>query len=752
MGKFEPPIRPAYTGSVSDNLTAVARKHVLPTHYLRRDSEGNPIETPEEMFQRVARNVAMAEAVGEEELTLSVAPGALSLDAVGGDRLARELFGSESPPDSRREVVVDETTVAAFSYDTLYPNLPSGAAESVDEVEDTFVDAMTSLGFVPNSPALSNAGTPTQQLASCFVLAPSGTVSSVMETVSNAARILKSGGGIGYALGDLPTFLDGDNDGEAPSFPLRVLELLDRLPNSVLQSGRRQGAQIGVLPIHHPAAVEFIHAKTPEWSQRWVLNGFSGSLRDSVLSSVSYDPQDHLRNVSTGFLSNFNLSVGLTDRFISALATGDSFELRDPRSGEPVQTSPRLAELYNRYELGGHVAIGEPLELPAPTLWRRLVAAAHKGGEPGILFLDRLQRDHSIPSNVKAYESIRATDPCGVQPLTESESCPLGHVNLSTIVADSAPTWTHQFDETATAAVADFLADALDWETLNRRIDTGVRFLDNAVTMSVHPLSETAQRVRRLRKIGLGVMGLAHLLPQLGVKYGTPVGNEVARQVVAHVNRRSTQASHQLASEKGTFPLWSESKYADPTAHSEWFRRHTGCDPDEWSGGYPVRNHKTTGVAPCGTTSIVGRTSGGCEPIYKAFYRRSMHSGDHRVADMIDEYIRYTLKTNNIDTGQVLAEAKEQDTEGLSGLSSVPNRLAELIMTAHELTPEQHVDVQCACQRGVDAAVSKTCNLPAESTRADVSRVFWRAYRGGAKGITVYRDGGRSNQILTSSE
>jgi ribonucleoside-diphosphate reductase alpha chain len=750
MEGFELPIRPSLTESVTDALTTVARERILPTHYLQRDDEGNPIETPAEMFQRVARNVAVAEAVAEGELTLSVTPRELSLNAVGSNRLVQELFGSESPPDSRREVVVDETTVAAFPYDTLYPKLHVGAAERVDEAEAAFLDAMTSLGFVPNSPALSNAGTATQQLASCFVLAPKGTVPSVMETASDAARVLKSGGGVGYALGDLPTFLDGDSNGRIPSFPLRVLGLLDRLPNSVLQSGRRRGAQIGVLPVHHPAAVEFIHAKMPEWSAQWQLNSLGSSLGNAVPSALAAeDPPDHLRSVTTAFLSNFNLSIGLTDRFMSALAAGESLALRKPGSDEPVRTTPRLAELYERYDLGDYVAVGEPLRLPAAELWERLVAAAHKSGEPGVVFVDRLQQDHSIPGGTEPWELVRATDPCGVQPLTEYESCPLGHVNLSTVVADNAPTWSGGTDETATAAVADFLSDALDWERLNHLVDTGIRFLDDAVTMSVHPLAETARRVGRLRKVGLGVMGLAHLFVQLGVKYGTPVGNEIARQVVAHVNRRSTQASHRLAMEMGAFPLWSESKYAEPTAHPEWFRRHTGCDPDEWTEGYRVRNHKTTGVAPCGTTSIVGGTSGGCEPIYEAFYRRSMRTGDNHVAEMIDEYVRYALEANGISPRRVLAEANEHAGVGLGDLPSVPNRLAELVVTAHELTPVEHVDAQCACQRGVDAAVSKTCNLSADSTQADVEKVIWRAYRNRAKGITVYRDSGRSNQVLT---
>jgi len=753
MSGFDPPARPTPTGSVSDALTTVARDYVLPTHYFQRDDEGNPIETPVEMFRRVARNVAMAEAVAEEDLTLSVTPEALSFDAVGSNRLARKLFGSDTLHGGRREVVVDETTVAVFPYETLYPRLPLNVARRVEEAEAEFFDAMTSLGFVPNSPALSNAGTSTQQLASCFVLAPRGPVPSVMETTTEAALILKSGGGVGYALGYLPTFLDDDPNGRVATFPLRVLGLLDRLPDSVLQSGRRRGAQIGVLPVYHPAIVEFIHAKVPKWSARWQLNGLgSVPLEDSSSTLIDDDQPDHLRNVPTTFLSNFNLSIGVTDQFMSALAADELFTLREHKSGDPVRTTPSLANLYERYNLGNHVEVGEPLQLPAVELWERFTAAAHTSGEPGVLFLDRLQRDHSIPGGAEEWESICATDPCGVQPLTEYESCPLGHVNLSTVVAESGPTWSGQNDEVVETAVADFLSDALDWEMLNRRIDTGIRFLDNTITMSVHPLTATAQRVEKLRKVGLGVMGLAHLLVQLGIKYGSPVGNEVTRQVVSHVNRRSTEASHQLAAERGTFPLWSESKYSEPTAHPEWFRRHTGCDPSEWPDGYPVRNHKTTGVAPCGTTSIVGGTTGGCEPIYEAFYRRSMRTGDHRATEMVDEYFQYALDTNGIDPQRVIAEANNHTDFNLYDLPSVPNRLAELVVTAHEVTPKEHVNVQCACQRGVDSAVSKTCNLPAEATQEDVNRIILQAYHNGAKGITVYRDGGRSNQVLNSGE
>jgi ribonucleotide reductase alpha subunit/DNA-binding transcriptional regulator WhiA len=308
---------------------------------------------------------------------------------------------------------------------------------------------------------------------------------------------------------------------------------------------------------------------------------------------------------------------------------------------------------------------------------------------------------------------------CGEQPLEEYEACNLGHINLSTLAGMDAPDWRVWYDEHGDeyddieSAIDAFLEEAIDFEEFDHRIEWGTRFLENVVTMSDFPIEEIETKVSEMRKIGLGVMGLAQLYIQLGVRYGSDAGNEIARQLMVHINHESKWTSHELAEVRDSFDEWDKSKYADPTEYREWFEHQTGLDADDWEDGFPIRNHNTTTIAPTGTTSMVGNTTGGCEPIYNVAYYKNVSDdvqGDEMLVEFDDYFLR-TLEANGIDVEAVKDEAKEQmatnEFAGVEGLETVPDAIGELFVITSDLAGKQHAAVQCACQEGVDSAISK---------------------------------------------
>ncbi len=352
---------------------------------------------------------------------------------------------------------------------------------------------------------------------------------------------------------------------------------------------------------------------------------------------------------------------------------------------------------------------------------------------------------------------------CGEQPLEEYEACNLGHINLSTLAATDAPDWrvwsAEHAEEYASQedAIIAFLEEAIDWEEFDRRIEMGTRFLENVVTMSDFPVEKIEETVREMRKIGLGIMGLAQLYIQLGMKYGSDPANEVARQLMTHINHRSKWASHELALERGSFAEWENSKYANPTEYREWFEHQTGLNADNYAeSGFKIRNHNTTTIAPTGTTSMVGNTTGGCEPIYNVAYYKNVSDdvqGDEMLVEFDDYFLR-VLEANDIDVEEVKQEAQEQMAnnvfDGVESLSTVPNSISELFVTTGDLSAKEHASIQTACQEGVDSAISKTVNAPNDSTAEDAKEVFEYIYDNGGKGVTYYRDGTRSKQVLTT--
>ncbi|WP_096593281.1 adenosylcobalamin-dependent ribonucleoside-diphosphate reductase [Halorubrum ezzemoulense] len=773
----ELPIKRTTGETMEERLTGNAYQNILPARYLRKNADGEPIEDQEELFDRVARNVALAEAVFEAEnqgVEVTVTPDQLKPDHPRRDELAEDVFGAGTTADDDAEATLTAHNVNKFAYETVVPELPDGVRDHVEATAETFRQGMESLSFMPNSPTLMNAGDELQQLSACFVDSPGDDITDIHQTAKEAAEVFQSGGGMGYAFWKLRPYGDSvGSPGGIASGPITFMRTFDQMCETIAQGGARRGAQMGVMRISHPDVIQFIHAKNKDVSLAHSLrlndpddfthNSFADALEEArELIDEDGKVPEHLRNAVEGHLSNFNISVGVTDDFMEALANDEEFTFTNPRTEEPHVATPETKELYDMFGLGEHVEVGEELSVPAAEIWDHMIQGAHENGEPGVVYLERINKEHSFDVEEHPEHQILATNPCGEQPLEEYEACNLGHINLSTLADLDAPDWRVWSDEHAdeydseAAAVEAFLEEAIDFEEFEERIAYGTRFLENVVTMSDFPVDEIEEKVRDMRKIGLGIMGLAQLYVQLGVRYGSESGNEIARQLMTHINHESKLASHDLAEERGTFNDWADSKYANPTEHRDWFEHFTGLDADEWADGFPIRNHNTTTIAPTGTTSMIGNTTGGCEPIYNVAYYKNVSDdvqGDEMLVEFDDYFLR-TLEANDVDVEAVKREAQAQMAEnafdGVEGLDTVPDAIGELFVVTGDLSAKDHAGVQVACQKGVDSAISKTVNAPNDSTLGDAKEVFEYIYENGGKGVTYYRDGTRSKQVLTT--
>nr|WP_158855175.1 LAGLIDADG family homing endonuclease [Halorhabdus sp. CUG00001] len=972
------------------------------------------------------------------------------------------------------------------------------------------------------------------------------TVADNHEYVASSVVSHNSGGGMGYAFWKLRPYGDAvGSTGGIASGPITFMRTFDQMCETIAQGGARRGAQMGVMRVSHPDVIQFIHAKNKDVSLANTLRlndpddfthtSFADALEEAreLIDDEGRVPE-HLRNAVEGHLSNFNISVGITDDFMDALEAGEEFTFTNPRTGEAHIVTEETKELYDMFGLGEYVTVGEELSVPAEELWDDIVEGAHENGEPGVIYLERVNKEHSFDVEANPDHQILATNPCvtgetlistenglvpaeelyeqgvaqdvvvdgrlsedrvkeassvfktgekdvyeltteegyelrltadhrvmaddgwieagnlepgdtvhvqnqkgefgqhgsaeegrvlgwlvgdghlkngeeravlnfydedaeiseqfsedvnevvreptgnadyeigvndvsrnddyrgaqaieqrirstrlyeyaqeaglvedklqvpdavmrgseemargflqalfsadgsvqgnvekgvsvrltstdvamlkdvqrlllnfgifskiyeerhepglqempdgnggtaeyerqadhdlliskddllrfrneigflldsknetlddrldaydrgpysesfdatvesvvhdgheavydltepethsfvanglvthncGEQPLEEYEACNLGHINLSTVADTDAPDWRVWADRHAEEyddfddAVEAYLDEAIDFAELDHRIAMGTRFLENVVTMSDFPVTEIEEKVRNMRKIGLGIMGLAQLYIQLGVKYGSDEADEIARQVMQHINYESKWASHELAEERGSFAEWDDSKYADPTEYDEWFEHYVGEDAEDWTEGFAIRNHNTTTIAPTGTTSMVGNTTGGCEPVYNVAYYKNV-SDDVQGEEMLvefDDYFLRVLEENDIDVEAVKREAQEQmatnEFDGVEGLSTVPDAIGELFVTTGDLSPKQHASIQCALQDGVDSAISKTVNAPNDSNVEDAKDVFEYIYEHGGKGVTYYRDGTRSKQVLTT--
>ncbi|RLM47189.1 adenosylcobalamin-dependent ribonucleoside-diphosphate reductase [Haloarcula sp. Atlit-47R] len=771
------PIKRTDGDTIEERLTGNAYHNILPARYLRKDANGDLIEEPEDLFDRVAKNIALAEAVFEankQDIDVYVSPDQLKPDHPRRDELADEVFGKGTSVDDDVETELSVYNVNKFAYETIVPELPEGVREHVKATADAFQEQMEQLSFMPNSPTLMNAGDELQQLSACFVDSPADDIDDIHQTAKEAAQVFQSGGGMGYAFWKLRPYGDpvGSTGGIA-SGPITFMRTYDQMCETIAQGGARRGAQMGVMRVSHPDVIQFIHAKNKDVSLAETLrlndpddfthNSFAEALEEAreLIDDDGKVPK-HLRNAVEGHLSNFNISVGVTDDFMEALKAGEEFTFTNPRTGDAHIVTEETKELYDMFGLGEHVEVGEELSIPAEELWDDIVEGAHENGEPGVIYLERVNKQHSFDVEEHPDHEILATNPCGEQPLEEYEACNLGHINLSTLAATDAPDWRVWSDRHADeydsieAAIDAFLEEAIDWDEFDRRIELGTRFLENVVTMSDFPVEKIEQKVREMRKIGLGIMGLAQLYIQLGVAYGTEEANEIARQTMRHINHGSKATSHELAEERGVFSEWENSKYANPTDYPDWFEKQTGEDAEDWADGYPIRNHNTTTIAPTGTTSMIGNTTGGCEPIYNVAYYKNVSDdvqGDEMLVEFDDYFLR-ALEDNDIDVEAVKQEAQEQmannEFDGVDGLTTVPDAIGELFVTTGDLSAKQHAGIQVACQEGVDSAISKTVNAPNDSTTEDAAEVFEYIYDHGGKGVTYYRDGTRSKQVLTT--
>jgi ribonucleoside-diphosphate reductase alpha chain len=565
-------------------LTENALK-VLHARYLIKDEKGRVIETPENMFRRVARNIANAERL--------------------------------------------------YSEDSAY-------------WEEKFYELMTSLKFLPNSPTLMNAGKSMGQLAACFVLPVEDSMISIFDSLKNAALILQSGGGTGFSFSRLRPRADiVKSTGGIASGPVSFMKIYNTATEVIKQGGARRGANMGILRVDHPDILEFIKVKR-----------------------------------SHGELINFNISVAVTDEFMDALKNDREYNLINPRSGEVAGS------------------------LKAKIVFDELVESAWLTGDPGLIFIDRINRANPTPH----IGLIESTNPCGEQPLLPYEACVLGSMNLSKYVKTED---RRQKTE-----------NKIDWDMLGKDINTAVRFLDDSIDVNIYPLPDIERMHKGNRKIGLGVMGWADMLILLGIPYNHKEAFELARKVMKFIRDKSREASAELAEKRGVFPNFKGSIYDAPDMPK-------------------VRNATTTTIAPTGTLSTIADCSSGIEPVFAIAYKRLVL--DTELYE-INKYFVETAKKRGFFSEDIMKRIFKAGM--IRGIREIPVDVKRLFKTALEIPPEDHIEMQAAFQEYTDNAVSKTINLSGRAKKEDVARAYLLAYEKGVKGITVFRYGSKMGTLV----
>jgi ribonucleoside-diphosphate reductase alpha chain len=519
------------------------------------------------------------------------------------------------------------------------------SAAVANEWQARYFEALDSLDFLPNSPTLMNAGTAVGQLSACFVLPVEDSMAGIFESLKLMALIQQAGGGTGFSFSRLRP--KGDlvaTSGGTASGPVSFMEVFDCATENIRFGGRRRGANIGVLRVDHPDIEEFVAAK-----------------------------------LESGHFRNFNLSVAVPDSFLEAAERKQSVELRHPRTNASIR------------------------RLPAADLLHKIANTAWQSGDPGLLFIDAINRHNPTP----ALGSIEATNPCGEVPLLPYEACNLGSINLSRVLKQAGPTAT------------------IDWDKLRRIAELGVRFLDDVIEAARWPAQKIEEAARGNRKIGLGVMGFAEMLILLGIPYGSPQSIAIAREVMQFVHAVATSTSNELARQRGNFPNWGRSAFAQQER--------------------PMRNATRTSIAPTGTLSIIAGTSASIEPLFALAYRRENVLGGQTLTEVNPLFMKYARECG-LATDEILQELARRGS--LAGGPGITAETKALFRTALELTGEEHLAIQAAFQEFVDNSVAKTVNLPHEATADDVAKIYLHAWKLGLKGITVYRYGSKDQQVL----
>ncbi|OGP78013.1 MAG: ribonucleoside-diphosphate reductase, adenosylcobalamin-dependent [Deltaproteobacteria bacterium RBG_16_49_23] len=553
---------------------------VLRRRYLLKNDERNIIETPSELFRRVASHIAQ----GEKNFKSSVTP---------------------------------------------------------EEVEERYYHMMRSLEFIPNSPTLMNAGTLLGQLSACFVIPVEDSIGGIFEALRDMARIHQTGGGTGFSFsrlrpqGDLVASTKGEASG-----PVSFMEIFDKATGVILQGGRRRGANMGILRCDHPDILDFVEAK-----------------------------------LGKDRLSNFNISVGATDKFMDAVIHGKSYDLINPRNDKKTGS------------------------VKARSVFDLIVNAAWHTGDPGLIFLDEINRKNPTPGVGK----IEATNPCGELPLLPYESCNLASINLAKMVKGRE----------------------VDWEKLKEQIAWGIRFLDDVIEVNKFPLPQIREITFANRKIGLGGMGFADMLIQLGIPYNSPEAILFAERLMRFIRTESLKASQSLAAERGVFPNYEKSIYAKK--------------------GLRMRNATVNTIAPTGTISIIAGCSSGIEPLFALSFVRNVLSGTELFE--VNPYFEKMGKAKGFYSKELIAEITQSGS--LQRIKGIPADVKRTVVTAFDVTPREHLLIQAAFQKFTDNSVSKTINLPADATVDDVRKTYLLAYQLKCKGITIYRYGSKKDQVLS---
>ncbi len=576
----------AVMGKAVQTKLSVNALKVLKERYLIKDLNGNIIETPDELFRRIAKNIAKADKNYDKKADLK------------------------------------KTT-------------------------QEFYELMAKLDFLPNSPTLMNAGTDIQQLAACFVLPIEDSMEGIFGTLRDAAIIHKSGGGTGFSFNRLrPTNSVVKSTQGVASGPISFLTVYNAATEVIKQGGKRRGANMGILRVDHPDILDFINCKE-----------------------------------KNSDITNFNISVAITDNFMKAVEKNADYPLKHKTSGEAVRM------------------------LNARSVFDMLVGAAWRNGDPGVVFIDRINKDNPTP----AVGELESTNPCGEQPLLPYEACNLGSVNLGHYIVDKK----------------------VDWERLKTTIHTCIHFLDNVIDMCKYPLKEITNIVNANRKIGLGVMGWADMLVQLGIPYNSNEGVKFAEKIMKFVKDESDNASEELAKKRGCFPNWKDSIY---NKKSKYFKgKHV-----------KLRNATRTTLAPTGTIGMIADASGGVEPLFALSYVKRVMDGKELF--YVDKYFKKALEERGIYDEELMEEIVDAGT--IQYMDKVPQQIKHAFVVAHDITPEWHVKMQAAFQKYTDNAVSKTVNFSHDATVKDVEEVYFMAFKTGCKGTTIYRDGSKDNQVL----